>query len=174
MAKKHYDTKQLLIGIVIMLAVWALGVLSAGRIPFIVDYVYVSEGNTTLSMIYPFLLVAFSVAFAVFCKRKSKDAMIFGSYLLLIIPAVSFLFLQIYSLLSFDFLDYVGFLWIPLMVLAAPAMSVFDGFFIAVYGNTRPVGFSGAHLAFCIIMAAAAVLPPMVYKLVKTKETKVQ
>ncbi len=170
MAKKHSDTKQFFIGIVITLAVWALGVFASGRMPFIVDYVYVSEGNTTLSMIYPFLLVVFSVSFAVFCKRKSKDAMIFGLYLLLIIPAVSFLFLQIYSLLSFNFLDYVGFLWIPLMVLAAPAMSVFDGFFIAVYGNTRPVGFSGAHLAFCIIMTVVAVLPPIIFKLVKAKQ----
>ncbi len=174
MAKKHSDTKQFFIGAAIMAAVWILGVFASGRLPFIVDYLYVSDGNTTLSMIYPFLFLAYSIVFAVVCKRKSKAAMFFGSYLLLIIPAASFLLLQIYSLLSFDFLDYVGFLWIPLMVLAAPAMSVFDGFFIAVYGNTRPVGFSGAHLAFCIIMAAAAVLPPMVYKLVKTKETKVQ
>lgn len=167
--KKHSDIKQFLIGVAIMLIVWALGVFAAGRMPFIADYVYVSDGNTTLSMIYPLLFVAFSVVFAVFCKRKSKDAMIFGSYLLLIIPTVSFLLLQIYSLLSFEFLDYVGFLWIPLVALAAPAMSVFDGFFIAVYGNTRPVGFSDAHLAFCIIMAVAAVLPPVIYKLVKSK-----
>ncbi len=169
MAKKHSDTKQFFIGVAITLAVWALGVFASGRVPFIVDYVYVSEGNTALSMIYPFLLVVFSAAFAAFCKRKSKDAMIFGSYLLLIIPTVSFLFLQIYSQLSFEFLDYVGFLWIPLMALAAPAMSVFDGFFIAVYGNTRPVGFSDAHLVFCIVMTVVAVLPPIVYKLVKSK-----
>ena len=169
MAKKRSDTKQFFIGVAITLAVWALGVFASGRMPFIVDYVYVSDGNTALSMIYPFLLVVFSVAFAAFCKRKSKDAMIFGSYLLLIIPTVSFLFLQIYSQLSFEFLDYVGFLWIPLMALAAPAMSVFDGFFIAVYGNTRPVGFSDAHLVFCIVMTVVAVLPPIVYKLVKSK-----
>lgn len=150
MAKKRSDTKQFFIGVAITLAVWALGVFASGRMPFIVDYVYVSDGNTALSTIYPFLLVVFSVAFVAFCKRKSKDAMIFGSYLLLIISTVSFLFLQIYSLLSFEFLDYVGFLWIPLMALAAPAMSVFDGFFIAVYGNTRPVGFSDAHLVFVL------------------------
>ncbi len=174
MAKKHSDTKQFLVGAAIMAAVWILGVFASGRLPFIVDYLYVSDGNTTLSMIYPFLLVVFSVAFAVFCKKKSKAAMFFGSYLLLIIPAASFLLLQIYSQLNFEFLDYIPIIWIPLMALAAPAMSVFDGFFIAVYGNTRPVGFSGAHLAFCIIMTLAAVLPPIVYKLVKTKETKVQ
>lgn len=167
--RKHYDAKQFFIGAAIMLVVWALGVFASGRLPFIIDYLYVSEGNTTLSMVYPFFLFVFSAAFATACKRKSKDAMFFGSYLLLIIPTVSFLFLQIYSQLNFEFLDYVGFLWIPLVVLAIPTMSVFDGFFIAVYGNTRPVGFSDAHLVFCIIMTVVVILQPIVYKFVKSK-----
>ena len=95
--------------------------------------------------------------------------MFFGSYLLVIIPLLLFVFTQIYSKLDFDFLDYVGFLWLPIIILAIPATSVFDGFFIAVYGNSRPVGFSDAHFVFCVIMIVVAVLPPIVYKLVKTK-----
>ncbi len=167
--RKHYDAKQFFIGTAIMFVVWALGVFASGRLPFIIDYLYVSEGNTTLSMVYPFLLVVFSAAFTAVCKRKSKEAMFFGSYLLLIIPTALFLFLQIYSQLNFEFLDYVGFLWIPLVALTVPAISVFDGFFIAFYGNTRPVGFSDAHLVFCIIMTVVAVLPPIIYKFVKSK-----
>ncbi len=167
--RKHLDAKQFFIGATIMLIVWVIGVFASGRLPFLIDYLYVSDGNTTLSFVYPFLLLAFSVSFAVACKRKSKDAMFLGSYILLVIPTVLFIFSQIYSQLNFDFLDYVGFLWLPIIVLAIPATAVFDGFFIAYYGNTRPVGFSDAHLIFCIIMAIVAVLPPIVYKLVKTK-----
>lgn len=165
MAKiKHLDAKQFFIGATIMLVVWTFGVFISGRIPFITDYLHISEGNTTLSLVYPFLLVIFSVSFAAVCKRKSKYAMFFGSYLLLIIPSVLFVFFQIYSKLNFEFLDYVVFLLVPLIILATPAMSVFDGFFIAVYGNTRPVGFSDAHFVFCIIMIVVAILPPIVYK----------
>lgn len=169
MAKKHSDTKQFFIGAAIMLVFWALGVFASGRVPFIFDYLYVSEGSTFLSKIYPFLLVAFSVAFAAFCKRKSKDAMFFGLYSLLIVPTALFLLLQICAQLNYEFSDYITFLFILFMALAVPVTSVFEGFFIAVYGNTRPVGFSGAHLAFCIIMTVAAVLPPIVYKSVKAK-----
>lgn len=168
MAKRnHPDVKQFIIGASIMLVVWAVGIFASGRLPFLIDYLYVSDGNTTLSLVYPFLLVAFSVSFAVFCKRKSKDAMFWGSYSLLVIPSALFVFNQIYSYLDFDFLDYVGFLWLPIIVLAIPATSVFDGFFIAHYGNSRPVGFSDAHLVFCIIMTIVVVLSPIVYKLVK-------
>lgn len=102
-------------------------------------------------------------------KRKSKGAMFLGTYLLLVIPTALFVFSQMYSQLDFDFLDIVGFLWLPIIVFAIPATSVFDGFFIAVYGNTRPVGFSDAHFVFCVVMIVVAVLPPIVYKLVKTK-----
>ncbi len=167
--RKHLDAKQFFIGAAITLVVWALGVFASGRLPFIIDYLYVSEGNKTLSMVYPFLLVVFSASFAAGCKRKSKDAMFLGSYLLVIIPTALFVFLQIYSQLNFEFLDYVGFLWFPLIMLATPVTSVFDGFFIAVYGNTRPVGFSDAHFVFCIVMTVVAVLPPIVYKFVKAK-----
>lgn len=167
--RKHLDAKQFFFGVAIMLVVWALGIFASGRFPLLIEYLYVSDGNTTLSLIYPFLLVAVSACFAVVCKRKSKDAMFFGSYLLLVIPTALFVFSQIYSYLDFEFLDLVGFLWFPIIVLATPATSVFDGFFIAFYGNTRPVGFSDAHLIFCIVMTVVAVLPPIIYKLVKAK-----
>ena len=167
--RKYHNSKDFFIGAAIMIIVWLLGVFASGRIPYFIDYLSVSNGNTALSKAYPFLLVVFFIVFAVACKRKSKNKVFFGSYLLLFIPSASFLFFQIYSLLNFDFLDYVGFLWLPFVVLAVPAISVFDGFFIAVYGNTRPVGFSDAHLAFCILMPVAVVLPPIIYKLVKVK-----
>ena len=165
--RKHLDAKQFFIGVAITLVVWAIGILASGRIFFLLDYLYVSNGNKILSLVYPFLLVAFSVSFAVICKKKSKDTVFLGTYLLLVIPTALFVFTQIYSLLDFDFLDIVGFLWLPIIVLAIPATSVFDGFFVAYYGNSRPVGFSDAHLIFCIIMTIVAVLPPIVYKLIK-------
>lgn len=167
--RKHLNAKQFFIGATITLLVWTLGVFASGRLPFIIDYLYVSEGSTTLSLVYPFFLVVFSASFAVVCKRNSRYAMFFGSYLLVIIPSLLFVFTQIYSKLDFDFLDYVGFLWLPIIILATPATSIFDGFFIAVYGNSRPIGFSDAHFVFCVIMIVVAVLPPIVYKLVKTK-----
>ena len=114
-----------------MLVVWAIGIFASGRLPFLIDYLYVSDGNTTLSLVYPFLLVAFSALLAGVCKRKSKNTMFWGSYLLLVIPTALFVFTQIYSYLDFQFLDVVGFLWLPIIVLAIPATSVFDGFFIS-------------------------------------------
>ena len=167
--RKHFDAKQFFIGVVIMLVVWAIGIFASGRLPFLIDYLYVSDGNTTLSLVYPFLLVAFSALLAGVCKRKSKNTIFWGSYLLLVIPTALFVFTQIYSYLDFQFLDVVGFLWLPIIVLAIPATSVFDGFFIAFYGNSRPVGFSDAHLIFCIVMTVVMVLPPIVHKLVKSK-----
>lgn len=170
MAKKHSETKQFFIGAAITLAVWALGVFSAGRMPFIVDYVYVSSGNETLSLLYPFFFLAYSVIFFIVCKRKSKDAMFFGSYLFLLIPSASFLFLQICSCPGLEFLWDLIFVWIPFAALAVPALSAFDGFFDAVYGNTQPVGFSEAHIVFCILLVVVCVLPPIIYKLVKSKQ----
>lgn len=172
MAKKHYDTKQLLIGIVIMLAVWALGVLSAGRIPYFFDYVYLpTESGDTFKLLYPFLFLAYSVIFAVVCKRKSKDVMFFGSYLLLIIPAVAFLFLWINQYLGPELADLVLLL---LLIPSMPLWTVFDAFFSSFYGDIRPAGFSEAHIIFGVVLILACALPPIVYRLVKPKEAKAQ
>lgn len=171
MAKKHSDTKQFLLGASITIAVWAVGVFAAGRIPFFVDYVYLpTESGDTFKLLYPFLLLAYSVVFAVICKRKDKEAMFFGSYLFLIIPSVAFLFLWINQYSGLGLEDYVSVILLLLLIPAMPLLSVFDAFFAAFYGNIRPEGFSDAHIVFSVAVILASVLPPIIYKLVKSKK----
>lgn len=167
--KKHSDTKQFFLGTAITLAVWALGVFSAGRMPFLVDYIYLPTESRLITLIFPFLFLAYSIVIAVVCKRKSKDAMLFGSYLFLIVPSVAFLFLWINQYLGLGFEDYISFILLLFMIPAMPVLSAFDGFFREFYGNVRPVGFSEAHIIFCIVLVVACVLPPIIYKLVKSK-----
>ncbi len=172
--KNHSDTKQFLIGAAMTLAVWALGIFSAGRIPFFVDYVYLpTESGETFKLLYPFLFLAYSVVFAVICKRKSKDAMFCGSYLFLIIPSVTFLFLWINQYSGLGLENYISFVLLLFLIPAAPALSVFDAFFKAFYGNIRPTGFSRAHIIFCAVLIVACVLPPIIYKFVKSKQPSV-
>lgn len=169
MAKKHSDTKQFFLGAAITLAVWALGVFSAGRMPFLVDYIYLPTESRLITLVFPLLLIVYSVVFAVICKRKDKDALFFGSYLFLIIPSASFLFLWVNQYLGLGFEDYISFILLLFMIPAMPVLSAFDGFFREFYGNVRPVGFSEAHIIFCIVLVVACVLPPIIYKLVKSK-----
>lgn len=168
--KKLSDASQVVIGIAMTLAVWAIGIYMSGVIPWIADFVRVSDGNALLCKLYPVFLIAYSLVLAVVCKRKSKDALFFGSYLLLVIPAASFVIIQINSLLNYEFQDYIFLIIMLFFTLAAPAVSAFNGFFDAVYGNVQPVGFTVVHLAFCIIMIVVAALPPIVYMLVKSKQ----
>ena len=90
--------------------------------------------------------------------------------MLLVIPAASFVIIQINSLLNYEFQDYIFLIIMLFFTLAAPAVSAFNGFFDAVYGNVQPVGFTVVHLAFCIIMIVVAALPPIIYMLVKSKQ----
>lgn len=168
--RKHYDTKQFFVGAAIMLAVWALGIFSAGRIPFFVDYIYLpTESGDTFKLLYPFLLLAYSVVFAAFCKRKEKEAMFFGSYLFLIVPAVAFLFLWINQYSGLGLENYISFVLLLFLIPAMPLLSCFDAFFAAFYGNVRPEGFSEAHIIYGAAVILAAALPPIVYRLVKVK-----
>ncbi|MBQ7837498.1 MAG: hypothetical protein IJ395_02650 [Clostridia bacterium] len=166
--EKHSDTKRFFLGVAITIAVWALGIFSAGRIPFLVDYVYVPGGNETLSLLFPFFLLVYSSAFAVFCKRKSGDAVFFGAYLFLIVPSVSFLLLQI-NQFFLGLERYVSLILLLLLIPAMPVLSAFDAYFAAFYGSVRPVGFTAAHIIFCIVLIVASALPPIIYKLVKRK-----
>ncbi|MBQ3005716.1 MAG: hypothetical protein IJD88_07260 [Clostridia bacterium] len=172
--KKHSDTKQFFLGAVITLAVWALGVFSAGRMPFLVDYIYLPTESRLITLVFPLLLIVYSVVFAVICKRKDKDALFFGSYLFLIIPSASFLFLWVNQYLNLNIENYISFVLLLLMLPAAPVLSAFDAFFSAFYGNVRPAGFSDAHIVFGAVLIAACVLPPVIYKLVKSKHPSVQ
>ncbi|MBQ4604248.1 MAG: hypothetical protein IJB16_06555 [Clostridia bacterium] len=169
MSKKHSDTKLFFLGAAITLAVWALGIFSAGRMPFLVDYIYLPTENETLSLIFPFLLLIYSVVIAVVCKRKDKDALFFGSYLFLIVPSASFLFLWINQYLGFGFEDYFSFILFLILIPAMPVLSVFDAFFREFYGNIRPVGFSEAHVIFFVVLIVACALPPIIYKFFKSK-----
>ena len=172
--KKHSDTKQFFLGAVITLAVWELGVFSAGRMPFLVDYIYLPTESRLITLVFPLLLIVYSVVFAVICKRKDKDALFFGSYLFLIIPSASFLFLWVNQYLNLNIENYISFVLLLLMLPAAPVLSAFDAFFSAFYGNVRPAGFSDAHIVFGAVLIAACVLPPVIYKLVKSKHPSVQ
>lgn len=175
MAKKHSDTKQFLLCAAITLAAWVVGVLAAGRIPFFVDYVYLpTESGDTFKLLYPFLLLVYLVVFAVICKRKDKDAMFFGSYLFLIIPSATFLFLWINQYAGLGLENYVSVILLLLLIPAMPLLSVFDAFFAAFYGSIRPIGFSNAHIIFGIAVILASVLPPIIYKLVKSKQQSVE
>ncbi len=175
MAKKHSDIKQFLFGAAITFAVWTVGVFAAGRVPFFVDYVYLpTESGDTFKLLYPFLFFAYSVAFAVICKRRDKAAMFFGSYLFLIVPSVAFLFLWINQHLNLNIENYISFVLLLLMLPAAPVLSAFDAFFSAFCGNVRPAGFSDAHIVFGAVLIAACVLPPFIYKLVKSKHPSVR
>ncbi len=167
--KKHSDTKQFFLGVAITIAVWSMGVFSAGRMPFLADYIYLPTENERLSLIFPCLFLAYSVVISVVCKRNSKDAIFFGSYLFLIIPSVTFIFLWINQYSGLGLENYISFVLLLFMIPAMPALSVFEAFFREFYGNTRPVGFSEAHIIFCIVLVAASVLPPIIYKLVKSK-----
>ncbi len=168
--KKHSDTKQFFLGAAITIAVWALGVFSAGRIPFLVDYIYLPTESRLITLMFPLLLIVYSVVFAVVCKRKDNDALFFGSYLFLIVPSVAFLFLWINQYLGLGFEDYISFVLLLFMIPAMPVLAAFDGFFREFYGNTRPVGFSEAHIIFGTVLVVACVLPPIIYKLVKSKQ----
>lgn len=169
--KKHSDTKQFFLGAVITITVWALGVFAAGRMPFLVDYVYLpTESSETFKLMYPFLFLAYSVVFTVICKRKSKDAMFFGSYLFLIVPSVTFLFLWINQYSGLGLENYISFFFLLLLIPAMPVLSVFDAFFKAYHGSIIPVGFSKAHIIFGVILITASVLPPVIYKFVKPKQ----
>ena len=175
MTKKHSDIKRFLLGTAIMLSVWAVGVFAAGRVPFFVDYVYLpTESGDTFKLLYPFLFFAYSVAFAVICKRRDKAAMFFGSYLFLIIPSVAFLFLWINQYSGLGLENYVSVILLLLLIPAMPLLSVFDAFFAAFCGNVRPAGFSDAHIVFGAVLIAACVLPPFIYKLVKSKHPSVR
>lgn len=171
MAKKHSDIKQFLFGAAITLAVWTVGVFAAGRVPFFVDYVYLpTESGDTFKLLYPFLLLVYSVAFATVCKRKDKDAVFFGSYLFLIIPSAAFLFLWINQYSGLGLENYISVILLLLLIPAMPLLSAFDAFFAAFYGNIRPEAFSMAHIIFCVAVILASVLPPIIYKLVKSKK----
>ena len=171
MANKHSDTKQFLLGSVSMLTVWALGAVAAGRIPFFVDYVYLPfESGDTFKLLYPFLFFLYSIVFSAVCKRKDRDAMFFGSYLVLIIPSITFLFLWINQYSGLGLENYISVILLVLMIPAIPLLAAFDAFFQAFYGNIRPVGFSEAHIIFCIVLILASVLPPIIYKFVKSKQ----
>lgn len=175
MAKKYSDTKQFLLGSAITLAVWTLGTFAAGRIPFLVDYVYLPfESGKTFKLLYPFLFLAYSIVITVVCRRKDKDAMFFGSYLFLIIPTVTFLFLWINQYLNLNLENYISFVFMLLLVPAAPVLSAFDAFFSAFCGNVRPAGFSEAHIIFGIVLIAASALPLIIYKFVKSKQPSIQ
>lgn len=167
MLKKELpDRVKVLIGFALALAVWGIGVLASGEFPTIVEFVKFSERCDFLCKIFPGILILFGIIIAAVCKRESKPAMLFGAYLFTAVPAVFFLILQL-SLYTVP--DYLIILFMAFLVLASPALSAFEGFFKAVYGNVRPVGFSEAHIAFCIAMVVVVVLPPIIYKLVKSK-----
>lgn len=173
MARKHSDTKLFLLGVAAMLATWAVGIFASGILPLIVDYVDVSEGYPTLSFLYPFMLVIYSAVFSAVCKRESKDAMFFGFYLFLAVPTAVYLLLVLYSYLDFEFLDYIPLIWVPLMLLAAPAMSVAEGFMGAIYKDIWPEGFTKVDIVFCATLFVATVLPPIIYKFAKSKQKSV-
>ena len=169
MAKKHSDIKRFLLGAAIMLSVWAVGVFAAGRVPFLVDYIYLPTESRLITLMFPLLLIVYSVAFAVVCKRKDNDALFFGSYLFLIIPSASFLFLWTNQYSGLGLENYISFVLLLFMIPAMPVLSAFEAFFREFYGNIRPVGFSQAHIIFCVVLVVACALPPIIYKLVKTK-----
>ena len=55
--KKLSDASQVVIGIAITLAVWTIGVYMSGMIPWIADFVRVSDGNALLCKFYPVFLI---------------------------------------------------------------------------------------------------------------------
>lgn len=168
--KKHSDTKQFFLGAAITIAFWALGVFLAGRMPFLVDYIYLPTESRLITLMFPLLLLVYSVVFAAVYKRKDKDAMFFGSYLLLIVPSASFIFLWINQYLGFGLEDYISFVLLLFLIPAMPVLAVFEAFFKEFYGNTRPVGFSEAHIIFCVVLVAASALSPIIYKFVKSRQ----
>ncbi len=168
--KKHFDRKQFIIGIVIMLGVWAVGIFASGILPYGLDYVDVSEGYPTLSFLYPFFLVIYSVIFAAVCKRKSKDAVFAGSYLILAVPTVVYLIINAFLYLEFTFFDDLPFFVLTVLaIIVSPILSVLDGFLYAVYGDVSPEGFTEADMVFCVVIFAASALSLIVFKLVKSK-----
>ena len=164
--KEMPDRVKVLIGFALALAVWGIGVLASGEFLTIYGNDRFGERCDFLCIVFPILLILFGAVIAAVCKRNSNDAMFFGAHLFIAVPAVFFLIIQLNPYTLSDFLTILFFIFFGL---AVPAFSAFEGFFKAVYGNTLPVGFSEAHIAFCIAMAVAIVLPPIIYKLVKSK-----
>ncbi len=68
--KKHSDTKRFFLGAAITIAFWALGVFSAGRMPFLVDYIYLPTEIQDL-WVFPRRILFFALCWLlpVFCRR---------------------------------------------------------------------------------------------------------
>lgn len=168
--KEMPDRVKILIGIALSLVVWGIGVLASGEVLTLYGYDRFGKRIDFLCIIFPVILILFGSVIAAVCKRNSNDALFFGAYLFIAVPALFFI---IVTLNPFEVPGFLTILFLIFAALAVPALSSFMGFFKAVYGNTLPVGISEAHVAFCIAMAVAIVLPLVVYKLVKSKQQSV-
>lgn len=168
--KEMPDRVRILIGIALSLVVWGIGVLASGEVLTLYGYDRFGKRIDFLCIIFPVILILFGSVIAAICKRNSNDALFFGAYLFIAVPALFFI---IVTLNPFEVPGFLTILFLIFAALAVPALSSFMGFFKAVYGNTLPVGISEAHVAFCIAMAVAIVLPLVVYKLVKSKQQSV-
>lgn len=168
--KEMPDRVKVLIGIALSLVVWGIGVLASGEVLTLYGYERFGKRIDFLCIIFPVILILFGSVIAAVCKRNSNDALFFGAYLFIAVPALFFI---IVTLNPFEVPNFLTILFLIFAALAVPALSSFMGFFKAVYGNTLPVGISEAHIAFCIAMAVAIVLPLIIYKLVKSKQQSV-
>ncbi|MBQ2973080.1 MAG: hypothetical protein IJE19_01870 [Clostridia bacterium] len=164
--KEMPDRVKILIGIALSLVVWGIGVLASGEVLTLYGYDRFGKRIDFLCIIFPVILILFGSVIAAVCKRNSNDALFFGAYLFIAVPALFFI---IVTLNPFEVPGFLTILFLIFAALAVPALSSFMGFFKAVYGNTLPVGISEAHVAFCIAMAVAIVLPLILYKFVKSK-----
>lgn len=168
--KEMPDRVKVLIGIALSLVVWGIGVLASGEVLTLYGYDRFGKRCDFLCIIFPIILIVFGAVVAAVCKRNSYDALFFGMYLFIAVPALFFI---IVTLNPFEVPGFLTILFLIFAALAVPALSSFMGFFKAAYGNTLPVGISETHIVFSVAMAVAIILPLVVYKLVKSKQQSV-
>lgn len=166
------DKKQFFKGFFSVYGLWIIGILVSGCISF-VEMIEFYNAPPFLSVIFSVLFLVFLVASSVKCAVNEHKNFFAGMMFAAVFPIIS----QLVAAGIFFLTEAIGsmgageLILVPLTIIAflfiAPAFPISS---VNYKWATLDIGKEWPNYAFIIVMAITVVLPPIVYKLVKSKQ----
>ncbi|MGN0547047.1 MAG: hypothetical protein ACI4I3_06910 [Acutalibacteraceae bacterium] len=151
--------KQIMLGILIPLAVWIIGILSCGSI-FLGDELDFSDGFLPLKAIYPIIIAAYAIVSALVARKKDLPHFFKASQAILIIPILSYILLILIDYLSraLGNPSFIEIIILILMFLTPPIVSV-------IFGVDMVFDFPALMIISIILIAASIIAGFLIFNL---------
>lgn len=166
------DKKQSFKGFFTVYGLWIIGILASGCISF-VEMIKFYNAPAILSVIFSVFLLGFLVVSSVKCAKNENINLFAGMMFAVVFPIIS----QLIAAGIFNLTEKIGsmgageLILVPLTVIAflfiAPAFPVSS---INYKWATLDIGEEWPEYIFITVMAITIILPPIIYKLVKSKK----